>query len=250
MSKIESASKETKEGVVGDNEATTLEEQALANDLQMISLLRNSPDFFLRHPELLAIIDVSHDSGRAVSLIERQVAVLRQQSKEQDQRLRELMDVARDNERLAKTRHSLSLNLLSAHDLQEVINIVHDTLRDELSADYVVVKLFSDDGKRVEQLPELFVNSQDENLNIFKTMLQQKNTVCGNASAEQKAFLFDSDAENVKSAAIIPLVAGANLGVIGLGAADGERFKSSMGTDFLAQTGELISASLAIQLEK
>jgi uncharacterized protein YigA (DUF484 family) len=250
VSKIETASKENKDNVVGESETTTLEEQALANDLQMISLLRNSPDFFLRHPELLSIIEVSHDSGRAVSLIERQVAVLRQQNKTQDERLRELMDVARDNERLAKARHSLSLNLLSAHDLQEVINIVHDTLRNELSADYAVVKLFTDDAQRLEQLPELFVSSQDEGLNVFKTMLQQKNTVCGSASAEQKIFLFDKDAASIKSAAIIPLVAGANLGLIGLGAADGERFKSSMGTDFLAQTGELISASLAIHLEK
>lgn len=250
MSKIESVNKKSNDTSGSENEQPTPGEQQLANDLQIISMLRESPDLFLRHPELLSVIEITHNSGSAVSLIERQVAVLRQQIKTQDERLCTLMDVARDNERLAKTRHSLALNLFSAHDLQDVINIVHETLRNELAADFAVVKLFTEDQQRLQQLPHLFVSSSDDKLKIFKTMLQQKNTVCGNASTEQKAFLFDKQADNIKSAAIIPLIAGANLGLIGLGANDTERFKSSMGTDFLAQTGELISASLAIHLEK
>ena len=55
--------------------------------------------------------------------------------------------------------------------------------------------------------------------------------------------------ESIKSVAIIPLVAGANLGLIGLGANNTERFGLSMGTDFLSQIGDLISASLAVHLE-
>jgi len=80
-------------------------------------------------------------------------------------------------------------------------------------------------------------------------MLEHKNTVCGKATKEQKDFLFGDIADSIKSVAIIPLVAGANLGLIGLGSNDINRFNPSMGTDFLAQIGELISASLAVQLE-
>lgn len=244
MNKTKTINKELNAGLASEDE------QQLATELQLVSMLRESPDILQRHPELLAVLAVPHESGSAVSLIERQVAVLRQQVKSQDQRLRDLMDVARDNERLAQSRHRLALNLLAAHDLDDAVSIVLDVLTNELSADHAIIKLFSTDKQVIEQSSGLFVDSNDEALNAFKTMLQHKNTVCGKATVEQKAFLFADDSDNIASVAIIPLVAGANLGLIGLGANNKARFKSSMGTDFLSQIGELVSASLAVHLEQ
>lgn len=232
------------------NETTTECEQQLATDLQLISLLRENPDIFLRHEELLAALDVPHQSGGAASLIERQVSVLREKLQTQDKRLCELMDVARDNERLTNARHNLALSLFAARDQQEVVSIVLDVLCHELSADYAVIKLFADDEEVIQQSAGLFVDVNDEGLNAFKTMLEQKNTVCGKSTSEQKNFLFEGNANNIASAAIIPLIAGANLGLVGLGASDAERFNVSMGTEFLSQIGDLISASLAVHLEK
>lgn len=233
-----------------DNEQPSTErEQQLATDLELISLLRENADILQRHPELLAVLEVPHDTGNAISLIERQVVVLREQTKAQDSRLRELMDVARGNERLAVSRHNLALNLLAAHDLDDVISTVLDVLSNELSADFAVINLFSNDKERIEQAPDLFVDAHDEALSAFKTMLEQKSTVCGRAISEQKEFLFGDNADAINSVAIIPLVSGANLGLIGLGSVDIERFSPSMGTDFLSQIGEIISAALAVHLE-
>jgi len=229
---------------------STEQEQQLATELQLISMLRENADILVHHPELLAVLEVPHQSGKAVSLIERQVSVLREKLQAQDDRLRDLMDVARDNERLAKSRHSLALNLLAAHDLDDVTSIVLDVLSNELAADHAVIKLFSEDKELIEKSSGMFVDVKDNALTIFKTMLQQKNTICGKASAEQKAFLFEDMADSIASVAVIPLIAGANLGLIGLGANNAERFRSSMGTDFLSQVGELISAALAVHLER
>jgi uncharacterized protein len=232
-----------------NTDESTEQEQQLAAELQLISLLRENADILLHHPELLAVLEVPHQSGQAVSLIERQVSVLREKLQTQDNRLRDLMNVARDNERLAKSRHSLALSLLAAHDLDDVTSIVLDVLSNELAADHAVIKLFSEDKELIEKSSGLFVDVNDDALTVFKTMLQQKNTICGKASAEQKAFLFEDMADSIASVAVIPLIAGANLGLIGLGANNAERFRSSMGTDFLAQVGELISAALAVHLE-
>ncbi len=234
---------------LSEEQMTAQCEQQLATDLQLISLLRDNPDIFTRHPEIVAMLEVSHQSGGAVSLIERQVSVLRQQVQTQDNRLRGLMDVARDNERLAKICHRLAIDLLATHDVDDVVSIVLDTFKTELAADHAVVKLFSDDQELITQSSGLFVAANDEALTAFKTMLQHKNTVCGKSTKEQKDYLFEQRAEKIKSVAIIPLVAGANLGLIGLGAEDAQRFKASMGTDFLSQVGDLISASLAGHLE-
>ena len=233
-----------------NNEKISIErEQQLATDLEIISLLRDNPDILQRYPELLGILEVSHQSGGASSLIEKQVAVLRQQNKIQENRLCELMAVAQDNERLAKSRHRLAINLLTARDLDDVISLVLDVLSNELAADHAVIKLFSENKESIEQPASLFVDASDDALKAFKTMLEHKNTVCGKSTVEQKKYLFEGNAESIKSVAIIPLVAGANLGLIGLGANNTERFGLSMGTDFLSQIGDLISASLAVHLE-
>ena len=245
MSKMKT--KTIKEELIEDS--AEAQEQQLATDLELISLIRENADILQRHPELLAVLEVPHETGKAVSLIERQVGVLREKIQQQDDRLCELMDVARDNERLAQSRHGLALNLLSSHDLDDVVSTVLDVLSNQLAADFAVVKLFSNDQQRIDQTSGLFVDATDDALNAFKTMLEHKNTVCGKATKEQKDFLFGDIAESIKSVAIIPLVAGANLGLIGLGSNDINRFNPSMGTDFLTQIGELISASLAVQLE-
>lgn len=234
---------------IDNDESTAEHEQQLAAELELISLLRENRDVLQRHPELLAVLEVPHQAGSAVSLIERQVAVLREQLAAQDKRLHQLMDVARDNERLADSRHRLALNLLAAHDLDDVTSIVLDVMSNELSADHAVFKLFTSDKDRIKQSSGLFVDAEDEALNAFKTMLQQKNTVCGRGTEEQKDYLFAEVAAEIESIAVIPLVSGANLGLIGLGSTSPARFKPSMGTDFLSQIGELVSASIAVHLE-
>ena len=58
------------------------------------------PDFFERHSTLLSSLHLPHASGGAVSLVERQVSVLRQKELKLQRQLRELLNVARENDTL------------------------------------------------------------------------------------------------------------------------------------------------------
>jgi uncharacterized protein YigA (DUF484 family) len=225
-------------------------EDMLADELQLISLLKQHPDILLRHPNLMLELEIPHPTDGAVSLIERQVFMLRDKLKAHEKRLRGLMDIARDNERLANSRHRIAVNLLGAHDLNDVISSVLDELGNELKADFVAVRLLTDDTELLAQKPDLFVSRKDESLAAFSTMLKHHNPVCGRSTSEQKAFLFGADASIVASAAVIPLVAGADLGLLGLGGREAGRFTRSMGTEFLTQIGEIVSAALAVHLER
>ena len=225
-------------------------EDILADELQLISLLKQQPDILLRHPNLLHDLEIPHLAEGAVSLIERQVFMLRDKLKAHEKRLRALMDIARDNERLANSRHRIAVNLLGAHDLNDVISSVVDELGNELKADFVAIRLFSEDEQLLEHKHELFVSRKDEALAAFTTMLKHHNPVCGRSTTEQKAFLFAEDADSIASAAVIPLVAGADLGLLGLGGREASRFTSNMGTEFLSQIGEIVSAALAVHLEQ
>ena len=232
------------------SQQTTQQEEKLADELQLISLLKEHGDILQRHPELLAELEIPHQAGGAVSLIERQVGVLRAKLKGGEDHLRELMDIARVNDRLASSRHRIAINLLGAHDLIDVISVVLDELKNELKAEFADIKLFSDNAELTEKHPGLFVATDAPELSQFSTMLKQKIPVCGRSSAEQNEFLFSEKADEVASAAVIPLVAGADLGLLGLGSSEDDRFQGSMGTEFLGQIGDLVSAALAVHLGK
>jgi hypothetical protein len=75
-----------------------IEEEALAEYLQM------NPEFFERHAGLLTKLKLTHNRGAAtVSLIERQVAALRDKNQSLEARLRELIEVARSNATLRRS---------------------------------------------------------------------------------------------------------------------------------------------------
>jgi hypothetical protein len=220
------------------------------DESQLIKLLKQHPDILQRNPQLMLELEIPHAADGAASLIERQVFMLRDKLKAHDKRLRGLMDIARANERLASSHHRIAVNLLGARDLNDVISSVVAELGTELKADFVVIRLFSEDKTLLQQKPDLFVSSNNEALSAFATMLKHRNPVCGRSSQEQIKFLFTDDAANVASAAVIPLVAGADLGLLGLGGREASRFTSSMGTEFLNQIGEMVSMALAVHLEQ
>ena len=230
-------------------QAQKKQQETLDIEQQLLELLKDYPDILARNPALLAELEVPHESGQAISLIERQVGVLRDKLRASDKRLRELMDIARGNERLAESRHRLAINLLGSHDLEDVISIVLDELGNELGADFAVVRLLTDDNDRLNNKPELFIDKNTEELKAFSTMLDNRKSLCGHCTKEQNDFLFGEDADQIGSAAVIPLVAGAKLGLLGLGSTDERRFSIAMGTEFLTQIGELVSAALAVHLE-
>ena len=232
------------------SQQTTQQEEKLADELQLISLLKEHGDILQRHPDLLADLEVPHQTAGAVSLIERQVGVLRDKLKLGESHLVELMEIARSNDHLANSRHRIAINLLGAHDLIDVTSVVLDELKNELKAEFADIKLFSDNAGLLEKHPNLFVATNTQELNQFSTMLKQKIPVCGRSSAGQNQFLFGNKAVDIQSAAVIPLVAGADLGLLGLGSRETDRFQTSMGTEFLTQVGELVSAALAVHLEK
>ena len=230
-------------------QAQKKQQETLDTEQQLLELLKDYPDILVRNPALLAELEIPHESGQAISLIERQVGVLRDKLRTTGKRLRELMDIARGNERLAESRHRLAINLLGSHDLDDIISIVLDELGNELGADFAVIRLLTDDSDRLNDKPELFIDKNTADLNAFSTMLDNRKSMCGHCTDEQNDFLFGDDADQIGSAAVIPLAAGAKLGLLGLGGKDERRFSIAMGTEFLGQLGELVSAALAVHLE-
>src|ERR1700691_6602187 len=91
------------------------------NDASVAEYLQSCPDFFERNGALLTKLRLPHlrDTGATVSLVERQVEVLRERNQTLERQLKELVDVARANDGLADRIHRLSQRLIRAHTLPE-----------------------------------------------------------------------------------------------------------------------------------
>ncbi len=209
------------------------------NDALVVEFLRKYPDFFQRHPELLADMQLPHpDTGSAVSLLERQVGILRDQRTELRRRLQHLAQIGHANEALLEKMEQLILDLISATHLDEVLVVLERELKEEFKADGVTVRLFGR-GQRPE-----FISADDPALICLERVLTRHEPVCGHLHDDQLQFLFGAAGEEVGSGALVPICEPNKptcLGVLGIGSIDPRRFHPEMGTIFLRHLGGVLA---------
>ena len=214
------------------------------DDQSVADYLQQNLNFFNQHADLLAKMDISHDTGKAVSLIERQVIVLRDKNQRLESKLYELVSLARENEQLSRNILQLVVNLLWSDDLESLLSSVVDAMRHEFQVDFASVHLISDDKTLCDQMPQWYLHADDERLASIRPALENSRPLCGRLSPQQIACLFSEHHNDIQSAALIPIISGNILGYIGLGGQSPERFNPAMATNFLSQIGELVSAAI------
>jgi len=207
---------------------------------QVAEYLREHPEFFVEHDELIPEMRIPHESGSAVSLVERQVRLLRERNIEMRHRLAQLMDVARDNDRLFDKTRRLVLDLLDATSLEDVVSTVEDSLRHEFQVPYVSLILFSDNN-----LPVGRSVSSAEAHQAIGGLLSGGKTVCGVLRPHELDFLFgETERDGVGSAAVVSLTFQGLHGVLAIGSPDPQHYKSSLGTLFLGYVAEVLARVL------
>ncbi len=176
--------------------------------------------------------------------------MLRERNQRLEARLSELLAAARDNERVGARLLALGRGLLEAESLDGVVALVRDTLLSEFAADEVVIRLIdTEDGRHAEQEPGRFVRPGDPAIGAFDDFLRRGEPICGDVTQQQHEALFGDIADRIGSSALVPLRSGRALGLIGLASRDPGHFHADMGTLFLAQLGELVSAGVAAHLD-
>lgn len=202
--------------------------------------LRQHPEFFVDHEELIPELRIPHQPGEAVSLVERQVKLLRERNIEMRHRLSQLMDVARDNDRLFDKTRRLVLDLLDANTLEEVVGAIEDSLRHEFQVPFVSLILFSDSTLPVGRS----VSSAEAHQAIGGLLVAGK-TICGVLRAHELEFLFGAEeGTKVGSAAVVSLNHQGQHGLLAIGSPDPQHYKSSLGTLFLSYIAEVLARVL------
>lgn len=217
------------------------------SDSAIHDFLTKNPDFFERHSDLLGSLRLPHVAGGAVSLVERQVSVLRQKDLKLEHKLKELIEVARANDSLADKIHGLALNLITAKDLSATLNVIEKSLRTGFDASQSILVLFGNPALFEDVKAGRFflpVERDDEGVKAFNTFLSGSGPRCGQVRDAQRDFLFGKETDEIGSAALIPLGEKSAMGFLAIGSSDANRFHPGMGIDFLTRLGELVAEAL------
>jgi uncharacterized protein YigA (DUF484 family) len=229
-------------------QARELKAEGLTDDA-VVQYLQATPDFFERHAALLAKLRLPHTrtSGQTVSLIERQVDVLRERNQGLERKLKELVDVARSNEQLTEKIHRFARRLIRARTLPETVTAIEESLREDFEAMHSVLVLFKPDAEELKSLEGRFLRlmpREHADLKMFETLLASAKPRCGQVRDAQRDYLFGAGNIEIGSVALAPLGQAASLGLLAIGASNTERFHPTMSTDFLARIGEHVREAI------
>ena len=224
-------------------------EIAEVDEAAVASYLSATPEFFDRHAQLLAKIRLPDARGGAttVSLLERQVEVLRERSRQLERKLKEYVDVARENDALGARVFAMARRLIAAGDRAAVVKAVEASLREDFDAgESVLVLTQSAVPAGLAESRFLRVIAADApDLRSFETLFSSGKPRCGQLRDSQRDFLFGAGSVEIGSVALVPLGPKGSLGLLACGSHDAQRFNPTMSTDFLQRIGELIAAALA-----
>jgi uncharacterized protein YigA (DUF484 family) len=211
----------------------------------VVDHLRDNPEFFDRHPELLENLVIPHSCGGAVSLVEYQVSVLRDQVHDLRRRMQSLVNNARDNENLSQRLHRLTLALMECNSLDDVFTTLYQALRDDFKAEFAVIRLLATPNAKGDDGLGEFLGNDTEARELFSQVLASGRPVCGRVKPELLSFLFPEQIGEVQSSALLSLGRMERCGVLAIGSRDAQRFHPGMGTIFLRQLGDIVSHVLA-----
>lgn len=220
--------------------------QLEVNAEQVATYLRQHPDFFADHENLLAELQLPHGQRGSVSLIERQLELLRQRQLDARERMNELVRTANVNQRIFEATLSLTLALIDSQDLTSLCERLEAGLREHFEVDAATLCAIGSEGLAPELAASVRVADPETAQSRVGSLLQRDRVVCGVLRDAELGFLFPYAAESIRSAAVMPLpIADARL-LLAMGSQNPDHFAPEMGTQFVRFVGE-VAARLLIR---
>lgn len=213
---------------------------ARLSDARVAAYLRRHPRFFDKHPELLSRMQIPHETG-TTSLIERQVQQLRRRNEELSDQLQEMLQVARDNDRLFSELRDILLDLIDSRTAAQLGTRLHNLLRERFDCQQVALLRFQGGVTA----PWRRVEREEFDLKL-PGLATSPRALAGKWRRAELRYLFGEAGLELSSAAVIPLqVQDKPVGMLALGSTTASHFRSSMDTLFISFLGDVCARTLA-----
>ena len=235
-------------------------EQREINEADVTAYLRNHPDFFRSQPALLGELSLPHVTGNAASLVEKQVAVLRERGIKARRKLGELIENAKDNDSLFEKTQQLVLKILQASNSDQLFQLVESAFSNDFDVELCAIVVLSSNTDKADegatQNKALFtgkrVKSLTDNDNAVANIIKNNKTFCGALRTAEEQFIFSRElsANNAISAAVTIRDLDTNDQsktyklLIAVGHKDGNHYGSDTGTIFIDYIADILQIQL------
>ena len=213
------------------------------SETDVLNYLKENPNFFIKHPEILEILEIEHASGEATSLIEKQVEIIKKKNLDVTNKLSEFLENAEHNQNLFIKIQNLVLQMISETSLNSLATAVEVFFHEELKTEICKVYFFTPEnsyGLDSEKIitPEIATS-------IFSDLFKENDIALGGVTNEVSGMVFGAKA-NIKEAAIGKLKSSKIAGTLALGSSELEKFPKDSETLFL----EFVISVFSNQIDK
>ena len=212
------------------------------NEMVVAEYLKQHPQFFEHHADLLAMIHLPSPHGNGtISLAERQQLAQRDKIRVLDAKLAEILQFGRENDATLSKMHRLSLGLLAATDFSILVKLLQHNLQEDFAVPMVKLHLWANvKGAESAVNASYFAPIDGGFMQWVETLT---NPYCGKKTPVNYRI------ENANSYAVLPLKTSDVIGVLVLASSDEDKFYDGMGTLYIKRIGELVSAALLPHLK-
>ena len=145
-----------------------------------------NPDFFVKNPEVLNSVELVHQSGNAVSLIEKQVELLRTNYNSTTDKLMDLLQVAKNNDDIFALTKKLILSLIEASNIEEIVELVEESFKSEFGVKDSKVLFFSESSLNFPQGRTKELSVADK---VLKGLLNKDKSYVGKINEDVTRFI-------------------------------------------------------------
>jgi len=218
-----------------------------------------NPDFFDQHPEVLGDLRLPalHNNQYIGALNTRQLSVLRKHKAESDEKLKDFLVNANDNQKLINQSQNFVIQLLDCKTQQETLEAVLSLLTEEFEVEFPTAYLL-EQTPRSEQATDLIafmennaqqshcfagVLRENESLLLFKqNEVRSAVVVCKSILSHAK----DSAADEIEnSEGTLASTHAESYLILGVGSSDCDFYYQNIGTDVVEFLGEVAAKTLA-----
>lgn len=207
------------------------------DEKQIKEFLLANPEFLVNNPGVLNSLEIVHDSGVAVSLIQKQVENLRANYNLTTNHFLNLIEIAKGNENIFLETKRLILSLIETSNLKELILTTEKSFVTTFKATRSKLIFYSDSNA---SFPIGRLKTPEETSAILGKILNSDKTYRGPIESEVSNFIFDKKSKIIE-AVLVPLSSSSIKGLLALGSDIRGKYHDEKDTLFLDFLVEVIS---------
>ena len=210
--------------------------------------LAQNPDFFLNHESLLYKLKLSENRNGTVSLVEKQLSVMRERQKKTRRKLKEVIEAAEKNNEIFNNSRRLILDLMTADDSEAFFSLLGKSLKRDFNCKAYSLIIF---GKPSQINHFTSMVKKETASSHVGALMRAKRPILGILRPEEQNFLFGLSNKKVMSCAVLSLKQHKkHIALLAIGSSDTNYFSSSMDTLFIEFIGDAIAKLLPKYLPK